>query len=282
MTDETTSNESNEAENDQRQETVRLQELTWQDVDSYLDEQDVPIAIVPIGSTEQHGPHLPLGVDAYQAEDLAVGIAEKADALATPPIWYGDANHHLGFPGTISLSTETVVSVLGDVYDSLVGHGFENIITVNGHRVANLTAIETAAKKANQRHPDAIFATIDPLRLGVEIHTQLRDGDPEDGMHGGEFETSFMQYLHGDLVHEDEFEKETAESFSEYQSNNLVGMDDTVLMPSSGHSPEEGHLGHVGDPTKASPEKGEKLYETLVTNGAKFIAELRQYRTEGE
>lgn len=279
MTDDTPT-ERDTMKNERAEETVRLQNLTWEEVDTYLEDQDVPIAIVPIGSTEQHGPHLPLGVDAYQADDLAVGLAKETDALATPPIWYGDADHHLEFPGTISLSTDTVVSVLNDVYDSLVSHGFENIITVNGHRIANLTAIETAAKQATQRHPDALFATIDPLRIGIDIHTELRDGDPEDGMHGGEFETSFMQYLHEELVHEEKFEQETADGFSQYQSNNLVGKDDTVLLPSSRHSPEEGHLGHVGNPRNATPEKGEDLYNALIENGSEFIAELRQYRSD--
>lgn len=260
--------------------SIWLQERTWRDVERYLDERESPTVIVPIGSTEQHGPHLPLGVDAYQARDLAAGIAEAADVVAAPPIWYGDADHHLGFPGTISLSTETVVSVLEDVYDSLVGHGFENVITVNGHRVANLTAIETAAKRANRRHDDALFAAVDPLRIGVRVHERLRDGDPEDGMHAGEFETSFMLYRHPDLVRESEFVKETHDGFSTYQSNDLVGLDDSVLTPSERHRPEDGDLGHVGDPTKASVEKGERLYDELVANAAAFVDEVRAYRAE--
>ena len=76
-----------------------LADHTWPELGDALAPGSV--ALVPLGSTEQHGPHLPLGVDGYQARDLAEGIAREADVLAAPPIWYGDADHHLGFPGTV-------------------------------------------------------------------------------------------------------------------------------------------------------------------------------------
>ncbi|MFB6148163.1 MAG: creatininase family protein [Halobacteriales archaeon] len=192
---------------------------------------------------------------------------------------YGDANHHLAFPGTISLSTETTTAVLVDVYESLIGHGFRNVVTVNGHRVANLSAIDTASKQVAAAHPEVFFGTIDPLRFGVEIHTELREGDPEDGMHGGEFETSFMQFHYPDLVRKEAFEPETSETFSRFQTNDLVGNGDRVLSPSTGHDPESGHLGHVGDPTHASPEKGEALFERLVEDAVEFVESVRERRS---
>ena len=254
----------------------RLTERTWQDVDRYVTEQNSPTVIVPIGSTEQHGPHLPLGVDAMQAEILGEAIAERSGTLVAPTIPYGDANHHLEFPGTISLSTETTTAVLCDVYESLIGHGFQNIITVNGHRVANLTAIDTATKQVAAANRDVFFGTLDPLRLGVEIHTELRDGDPEDGMHGGEFETSFMQFHYPELVRDSLIEPEPGEASLPFLSNNLVGNDDRMLTPSTGHTPESGHLGHVGDPTHATPEKGEQLFERLVEDAVAFIQALEE------
>ncbi len=258
----------------------RLAERSWRDVESYIETRHSPTIVVPIGSVEQHGPHLPLGVDMMQAETIATGIAERADVLVAETIPYGDANHHLAFPGTVSLSTETTTAVLVDVYESLLGHGFENVITVNGHRIGNLTAIDTATKRVAADHPGAFFGTIDPLRFGVEIHTELRDGDPEDGMHGGEFETSFMQFHYGELVREGEFEPETSETFSRFQSNDLVSNGDRVLTPSTGHDPADGHLGHVGDPTKASPEKGKALYERLLEDAVTFLEELQTHRDE--
>lgn len=260
--------------------SIQLKELSWPEVESYLNEHDSPTIIVPIGSTEQHGPHLPTGVDLFEAEDVAAAVGERTNVLVAPAIPYGDADHHLGFPGTISLSTETVVAVLTDVYESLIGHGFENIITVNGHRIANLTAIDTASANVQTDHPAITFATVDLVRVAANAHRELRDGEPEDGMHGGEFETSFMLYHHPDLVREERFEKETHEGFSQFQTNDLVGTGDTVLTPSSRHSPAAGDLGHVGDPTLASKTKGKELHDRIVENAATFIKELQAHRTE--
>ncbi|WP_396613891.1 creatininase family protein (plasmid) [Haloferax sp. S1W] len=253
---------------------VWLHELTWPAVESYLESEPTPTVLVPVGSTEQHGPHLPLGVDGFQARSLAEEIAVATDVLTAPPLWYGDADHHLGFPGTISLSTDTVVSVLSDIYDSLANHGFVNIITVNGHRIANLTAIRIAMDRANRTHPDASFAAIDPLRIGIDAHRRLRDGDSEDGMHGGEFETSFMLANHPELVREAEFTREVTET-EPYQSDDLVSLTDSVIRPHGRRTPEDGSLGHVGDPTNASAEKGDELWAELVANAADFIDSLR-------
>ena len=89
--------------------SVWLQELTSDDVEAYL-EREATI-IVPIGATETHGPHLPLGTDTYEAMDYAEAIATKAGVLCAPPIWFGDSPHHMGRPGTISLRSTTVIAV---------------------------------------------------------------------------------------------------------------------------------------------------------------------------
>ena len=259
--------------------SVWIQDVSWQDFEEYVAESEHPTVVVPIGSTEQHGPHLPLGVDAYQAKDVAEGIAERAGVLAAPPIWYGDAEHHMAFPGTIALSSETVISVLKDVYESLAEHGVENVMTVNGHRLANLPAIEIASKQTKEEYPDVFFSTVDLVRIGVRIHSELRDGDPEDGMHAGEFETSFMMYKHPDLVKEGEFVKETHGGWTRFTSNDYVSIDDSVLTASSSQDWGEDDLGHHGDPTEASAEKGEALYEDIVDNAVEFLEDLYEYRS---
>jgi creatinine amidohydrolase len=258
---------------------IRLAESGWQDVEAYLDEAATPTALVPIGSTEQHGPHLPLGVDFYQAEDVAEAVSARTDVPVAPTIPYGDADHHLAFPGTISLSTETVVSVLTDIYESLIGHGFAAVITVNGHRIANLPAIQTAMSNVAADHPDVSFAAVDLVRVAAEAHRELRDGDPDDGMHAGEFETSFMLARYPDLVEEDAFEPESHPGFSRFQTDDLAATGDAVLSPSTPHSPADGDLGHVGDPTLATREKGDALRERMIKNAVTFIEELREERT---
>lgn len=259
---------------------VRLAESSWRDIEAYLDDAATPTVLVPIGSTEQHGPHLPLGVDFYEAEDVAETVSTRTGVPVAPTIPYGDADHHLAFPGTISLSTGTVVSVLTDVYESLIGHGFENVLTVNGHRIANLPAIRTAMSDVAADHPNVSLAAVDLVRIAAEAHRELRDGDPDDGMHAGEFETSFMLARYPDLVDEDAFEPETHPGFSQFHTNDLVATGDTVISPSTPHSPEDGDLGHVGDPTLATREKGTELHARIVENTVAFVQELREHRAD--
>lgn len=255
-----------------------IHELTWQDFEAYVEAEDHPTVLVPIGSTEQHGPHLPLGVDGYQARDMAEEIADRTGVLSAPPIWYGDANHHLAFPGTISLSSDTVVAVLRDVYESLLTHGVENILTINGHRMANNPAIEIAQKQVKENHPGSFFAAIDLVYFGVRIYRDMREGDPEAGFHGGEFETSFMLHKHPELVKEAEFIEESGGGWTRFTSNDYVNLDDKVLTAASRHDWSEDALGHQGDPTKASAEKGEELIERLVDNAVEFIDDLHALR----
>jgi len=259
--------------------SVWMQDLTWEDIGSYIEDREDPTVIVPIGSTEQHGPHLPLGVDSYQAIGIAEEAAKAADVLTAPPIWYGDANHHLAFPGTMSLSTQTVISVLKDIYTSLLHHGVTNIVTINGHRLANLPAIEIASKQTKEDHPDAFFATVDLVRAAVRLHRELREGDEEAGFHGGEFETSFIMARHPELVKEDKIQKsEETSSWTRFASNDYVNIDDSIQTASAHQDWAEDAMGHQGDPTFASPEKGEELIDGIVDNVVEFLDDLSDLR----
>src|SRR5690625_862626 len=93
------------------------------------------VVVVPIGATEQHGPHLPLGTDFTMAHTVATKAAEQVDGvLVTPPIWTGFSPHHMQFTGTVSLRAETLMAVVRDVAESLWRHGFRRILFLNGHR----------------------------------------------------------------------------------------------------------------------------------------------------
>ncbi|MEB3265772.1 MAG: creatininase family protein [Cyanobacteriota bacterium] len=133
-------------------ETIRLQLRSWPEVQSYLER--CRGVIVPLGSTEQHGPTGAIGTDALTAEAVALEVGRRSGVLVTPVQAFGMAEHHLGFAGTMSLQPATLLAVLHDLVLSLARHGFERVFVINGHggniataRAAFAQAYGTAASR---------------------------------------------------------------------------------------------------------------------------------------
>src|SRR5438067_7456097 len=124
-----------------------IERLTWQQVDERITE-GVDAVLIPIGTTEQHGPHMPLDTDCFIARSLAVRAAEPAEAeglsvLVAPTLNVTLSWYHMQFPGSMRLSTTTFLRVFREVCDSLAHHGFENLLAVNGHG-GNIAALTVA------------------------------------------------------------------------------------------------------------------------------------------
>lgn len=261
-----------------RNSSVWIQEQTWPDIAEYLMEND--IILVPIGSTEQHGHHLPTGCDTYAAIALAEDVAKKSGVLTTPPLWFGDSPHHLGFPGTITLRSETLIEVTKDICRSLAKTGFKKVILINGHRSANLPALNIAIKSLHEEEfPDIFFAVVDPFKISSKFAKAKRES--EHMYHAEEIETSHIMYKFPELVRSDKIIREIPPFETKFSPFFMLDPYRPVeKIDIAFNSKEEAELtksGVMGDPTKASPDKGKKYHEYMVNQMIKFIEWLRAH-----
>jgi creatinine amidohydrolase len=257
--------------------SVWLQELTWEDIAEYLEANN--IVIVPVGSTEQHGPAGPLGVDSYAAIGLAEDAAKEAGVLVAPPLWYGDSPHHLGFPGTVSLRTETLVAVIKDVISSLAGHGFTKIIIINGHRLANNAAITAACRSVHQYDlPQTFLALVDPVYLAKGI-ASIKESVEH---HAGELELSHILYRFPSLVKKEKLPTQGVDLvpiMSRFVSKDLMGgSGDTIeVFCNSREQKAFAPSGSYSDSSKATAEKGREYHQYMIRNLVEFIEWVRHY-----
>ena len=258
--------------------SVWLQELTWEDVDEYLKSND--IIIFPVGSTEEHGPAGPLGVDSYAAISLAEDAAKETGVLVTPPLWFGDSPHHLDFPGTISLRTETLVAVTKDVIRSLARNGFKKFVVINGHKGTNIAGLTTALRSLHQYElPGVLLALADPMYLAKGI-AHIKEAVEH---HAGELEISHVWYKYPHLVKPEKLTSEQIDLepiLSPFVHKDLLGKggDSIDVFWNSREQKAFTPSGSYSDSTKASAEKGRRYHEYMVKNLVKFIQWLREYQ----
>ena len=127
-------------------EDIRLALRSWPEVETYL--QTCKGVIIPLGSTEQHGPTGAIGTDALTAEAIALEVGRRTGVLVTPAQAFGMAEHHLGFAGTMSLQPATLLAVMQDLVLSLARHGFERVFVINGHG-GNIATTKAAFAQAH-------------------------------------------------------------------------------------------------------------------------------------
>jgi creatinine amidohydrolase/Fe(II)-dependent formamide hydrolase-like protein len=244
-----------------------LGELTWLDVEEFLKAHKT--VIVPVGSCEQHGPHLPLDTDAYDAFWLSLKAAEKAQcALVAPPIYYGVSLHHMDFPGTITLNPRTLEQVAYEVGVCLTKHGFNKILFENGHG-GNTPALEAAAQRIKAE--TNAFVAIDTVSLIPDFIEKFIE-TPYDA-HAGEFETSTTLANRENLVVKERIAKPRLTlPKSKYTK---IGLKETGPKVSWAFRTKElSNTGVIGDPTKASKDKGEKAWKLAIERLVDLLKEL--------
>ncbi len=173
--------------------TVLLHEMTRPAFEEYLASESNPVAIIPLGSIEQHGPHLPLGTDSLAALAAAREVAERTNSFVVQACLPGYSPHHMGFKGTITFQPKTLAAIIEDTIASLAGHGIKKVLIVNAHG-GNREIAATAARVGGRAAGSVVLMPSDAaLRDPAEL---LRKVDA----HAGPGETGLAQLLFGDLV----------------------------------------------------------------------------------
>jgi creatinine amidohydrolase len=253
--------------------------MTWVEVAEALKRTD--IVLIPIGSTEQHGLHLPLGVDTFIPIALAEEIAKRVDVVIAPPLWYGDCPHHMGFPGTISIRPEILVEFIYDVCKSLIKHGFRKILLLNGHTIANNPALLIAIERI-QEETDAKVYLIDLLDMAITTISKIRESEIGGIYHACELETSQMLTIRPDLVYMENAKKVIPKTFSKFIVMDGATAGDRVLSKVTMKEWKKlTDVGSIGDPTIATAEKGKIIMKALVENIVAFINELKSTKQAG-
>jgi len=265
--------------------SVWLHDKRFPEVIEYLEKNDM--ILLPVGSVEQHGPHLPLKTDASEAIDVAEEIGRRTGILVASPIWYGWTPQHMGFPGTVTLRSDTLIRVIEDVCNSLIHGGFKKIFIINGHRLYNLNPLEIASVKVRIK-TNAYVSIIDVALVAVNEITEICN-DTEVGaiFHGGVSETSFMLYKHNELCDMSKAEKRigkfVGDRYRSYAHNIDSRLKNNAYILKATYEEYKEHSdgkGSIGDPTLASKERGKQIFEVIVKNAIEVINNAKSVEVE--
>ncbi|GFJ94130.1 creatinine amidohydrolase [Phytohabitans rumicis] len=232
---------------------VRWAELTWPESGSAAAALDA--VIIPVGATEQHGPHLPLNVDSLICEAVALEVSALTGVPVVPTLTYGVSASHGDFAGTVALRPETLIAVVEDVVDSLHASGIRQFVLLNGH-IWNNGSLDVSAEKLRVRHRDSRVRALGYVTMypGPEVDGHVTYGRAL--MHANYFETSVMLHLHPSLVRMDRATSHRdVDSFWDYRMDQVSST---------------GVWGR--DVSEANAEHGKAEFERCVLTTARAVA----------
>jgi creatinine amidohydrolase len=253
-------------------------DLTWPEVNEAVALKKV--ILLPVGTTEQHGLHLPLDVDNVMASNVCLEAARRAPnrIMMAPPIPYGYNIHQMDFPGTIHVAYDHFIEFCVDVCRSFAYHGFKRIIIVSGHG-SNTPLLEYVGRRVILE-TDALAASFmwwNMLLVDPNFVASFRESVFPGGCgHAGEVETSMYLHLDGDKVQMDKAEDHNflynADGATGFQWGDAFGSGPVTIVDWSSRELPTGVMGH---PTTATAEKGGRIFEEAVTRLGEFADEFR-------
>lgn len=244
-------------------------------VEAMADKPNV-VMIQPTGAIEQHGPHLPLVVDAA----IAVAVLGRAlsqlpeaiPAYALPPLYYGKSNEHWHFPGTITLSAQTLRQVLLESAESLYRAGFRKLVWMNAHG-GQPQVLEMAARDLHQQYPDLMVFPLFTWQVPNQAADLLSPRELELGIHAGDAETSLMLSILPDQV---QMEQAVCDYPQGLPEDSLLSMEGA--LPFAWVTRDLTRSGVLGDATAATREKGDRLLESLSAGWVRVIRDVYRFQ----
>ncbi len=230
-----------------------LGDEAWPDLETYFEEES--LALVPVGSTEQHGPHLPEGTDHLIAEALAREAANRTGYLCTPTVNVGVSAHHRQFHGTMWVSPPVFRDYMESLARNLTYHGIDRVIFVNAHG-GNVEPLREVGKRL---HEDETAYTIEWM-WDESIPELVREHFSVPGPHGGPKETAMIMHIANELVHEDRLTDARDGGLVEWGAGSARQFGARTFFDAIDNTEN----GVLGDQTDATPEKGEELFEAAT------------------
>lgn len=260
-------------------------DLTWPEIREAIKRR--PVVLLPVGSVEDHGPHLPIDTDNFLATTVCLETARRIpdEVLVMPTVPYGFNWHHIDFPGTIGIAWDHFVNYMTDITKSVAYHGFDKILIVDGHG-SNVPLVDVVARRTVME-TNALCASFIYISLVSDVARAVRESDVPGGMaHACELETSLYLHIAGDRVLKEKIQKEIALPPSRFVWHDLTDPSPVQMME---WWSTFSHTGVLGDPTLATPEKGERLFTALMERmiglvremHARKIRDRRDLHTEG-
>ena len=244
--------------------------LSWTQIAALPDKANTVI-VLPAGSTEQHGPHLPCAVDTIIAAGVMghalARLPAEIPAFALSPICYGKSDEHLHFPGTVTVEGTTLLDTVTQIGESVYRMGFRKLLIVNAHG-GQPQVMEMAARELRLRHGDYVVLPHFTWRVPHAAGQFMSEREKRLSMHAGHAETAIMMALAPHTVHMD---KAVANYPPEFPSK--------VLSPDgrpacAWTARDFGDSGIIGDPLPATPEQGQVILDSLAESWAQGITDL--------
>jgi creatinine amidohydrolase len=246
--------------------------LTWPEVRDAVAEDRV--CLVPAGTLEDHGPHLPIDADTRIAAEICRLAADQVpgEVVLLPPVIHGYTPHHMDFPGPITIGWDTFVRYCVDIGNSLAHHGFKRILFLNGHG-SNIPLMDMAARLIALEHPDVLAASTFYLSSeeGLRVVEEIRESERGGMGHACELETSIYLAIDPDAVDMDKAVDES--SFPEGPNAWMDWTDGPLRFMPWWNAISR--TGVHGAPTKATAEKGKALLDAAVAECVAFVREMR-------